>query len=44
MREFGIGGVAAKTMNPTLTKIKRLIIQDRYVFTGKADAERIAAI
>jgi hypothetical protein len=29
-------------MNPTLTKIKRLIIQCRYVFTTKADTERIA--
>lgn len=29
-------------MDTILTKIKRLIIQGRYVFTGKADAERIA--
>lgn len=31
-------------MNPTLTKIKRLIIQGKYIFTGKADAERIAGL
>lgn len=29
-------------MNPVLKKIKRLIIQGNYVFTAKAEAERIA--
>lgn len=29
-------------MDPILTKIKRLIIQRKYIFTEKADIERIA--
>lgn len=29
-------------MDPVLTKIKRLIIQRQYIFTEKADIERIA--
>jgi hypothetical protein len=29
-------------MDSTLKKIKRLLIQGRFVFTAKADAERLA--